>query len=75
MDADRKQILGDVDSARTLTVSDLADFVEQGGMIQFVAEGNRVRFSVNVAAAERVGLAFSSELLRVAVAVVTRRNP
>jgi len=70
-----KQILGDIDGVPTLTVSDMAGFVDQGGMIQFVPESNRVRFSVNVAAAERVGLAFSSELLRVAVGLVTRRNP
>jgi len=42
-------------------------------MIQFVLEGNRVRFEINLAAAQRARLSLSSELLKVAVAV--RRTP
>ncbi len=56
-------------SGNALTVSDLPDFVQQGGMIQFVEEGNRVRFVVNLAAARRAGLVVSSELLKVAKVV------
>jgi hypothetical protein len=52
-----------------LTVSDAPQFVDRGGMIQFVSAGQRVRFRVNLAAAEQAGLMLSSELLRVAVAV------
>ena len=53
----------------TLTVSDLPDFMDRGGMIQFVLDNNRVRFEVNLDAAERAGLTLSSELLKVAMAV------
>ncbi len=70
-----KRDLQVLDGARTLTVSDMPEFVDQDGMIQFVPEGNKVRFAVNVAAAERVGLTFSSELLRVAASVKTARTP
>ena len=56
-------------SGSALTVSDLPDFAQQGGMIQFVEEGNRVRFIVNLAAARRAGLVLSSELLKVAKVV------
>lgn len=56
-------------SGNALTVSDIPDFVQRGGMIQFVDEGNRVRFLVNLAAAKRAGLALSSELLKVAKVV------
>jgi hypothetical protein len=56
-----------------LTVSDISDFTRRGGMIQFVLEGNRVRFEINLAAAQRAGLTLSSELLKVAVAI--RRAP
>jgi hypothetical protein len=70
-----RQILAVVSRAPTLTVSDAPQFVEQDGMIQFVAEGNKVRFAVNVSAAERAGLSLSSELLRVAVSVKTRSRP
>jgi hypothetical protein len=70
-----KSILEKIDRAATLTVSDIPDFVEQGGMIQFVPDGARIRFAVNVAATERVGLMLSSELLRVAVAIKTDGKP
>jgi hypothetical protein len=38
-------------------------------MIQFVIDGNRVRFEVNVTNAERAGLTLSSQLLKVAINV------
>ncbi len=62
-------------SGNALTVSDMPDFVQQGGMIQFVAEGNRVRFVVNLAAARRAGLLLSSELLKVARVVNNDNGP
>lgn len=52
-----------------LTVSDMPDFVNDGGVIGFVMQGDRVRFQVNLSAAERAGLSLSSELLKVAVSV------
>lgn len=67
-----KQILDVLGTASVLTVSDLPRFTERGGMVQFVLEGNRVRFEVNSAIAERAGLTLSSELLKVAVNVRTR---
>ena len=68
-----KQILDQLTNAPVLTVSDLPDFADQGGMIQFVRASNRIRFAVNIDATERVGLTLSSELLRVAVAVKSRK--
>jgi YfiR/HmsC-like len=59
-------VLGD---APVLTVSDLPDFALRGGMIQFVLEEDRVRFSVNLAAAENARLTLSSQLLKVASSV------
>jgi hypothetical protein len=56
-----------------LTVSDMPQFSQRGGMIQFVLEGKRVRFEVNLTAAQQAGLTLSSELLKVAATV--RRNP
>lgn len=64
-----KHILSTLDHTSVLTVSDLPQFTEHGGMIQFVVEDNHVRFQVNVATAKRAGLAMSSELLKVAVGV------
>jgi hypothetical protein len=53
-----------------LTVSDNPHFLDRGGMIQFVFEGDRVRFAVNLTAAQEAGLTLSSELLTVATKVV-----
>ena len=58
--------------ADVLTVSDTSDFLERGGMIQFVKVANHVRFAVNLDALNRSHLALSSELLKVAVAVKGR---
>lgn len=52
-----------------LTVSDMPDFVTKGGVIQFVLTGNKVRFDVNLTAAEKEGLTISSQLLKVAANV------
>jgi hypothetical protein len=59
-------ILADSD---TLTVSDAPDFLERGGMIQFVLISNHVRFAVNLEPVNRTHLVLSSELLRVASSV------
>lgn len=52
-----------------LTVSDASDFLDRGGMIQFVLIENRLRFAVNLNAVNRAHLVLSSELLRVASSV------
>jgi hypothetical protein len=56
-------------SSDVLTVSDAPNFLEHGGMIQFVLVARRVRFSVNLNAVHRTHLVLSSELLRVALSV------
>jgi hypothetical protein len=68
-DARVKRLLSDLDKGAVLTVSDMPHFLEKGGMIQFVPQGNRVRFEVNLTAAEKAGLTVSSELLKVATNV------
>jgi hypothetical protein len=52
-----------------LTVSDASDFLERGGMIQFLLVENHLRFAVNLIAVNRAHLTLSSELLRVAFSV------
>jgi hypothetical protein len=64
------KILPAIQGAPVLTVSDIPDFVQQGGMIQFVLRDGRVRFEVNLAPSQSNGLSMSSELLKVAVQVV-----
>jgi hypothetical protein len=70
-----KEVLAALDKTRVLTVSDIPRFSERGGMIGFVLEGNRVRFDVNLASAQDVGLTLSSELLKVATSVRRDSHP
>jgi len=53
-------------AAGILTVGESGEF---GGVITFVPEGDKIRFAINVAAAERAGLKVSSKLLSVALTV------
>ncbi len=62
-------ILSSLDDEEVLTVSDIPDFSQRGGMIQFVWEGDTVRFEVNLHAAKSAGLVLSSDLLKVAMSV------
>jgi YfiR/HmsC-like len=66
---DLKGILAAVNDSSVLTVSDMPDFSKRGGMIQFVSQGDRIRFEINLDGAEKSHLVFPSELLKVAVAV------
>ena len=66
------KIIEALNKQAVLTVSDMPQFSQHGGMIQFVLEGKRVRFEVNLAAVQHAGLTLSSELLKVATTV--RRN-
>jgi hypothetical protein len=50
-----------------LTVSESDQFIEAGGMINFVIEANKIRFQINAEAAKKSGLSISSKLLSLAV--------
>jgi hypothetical protein len=55
---------------RVLTVGETADFISDGGMIRFHLEGGRIRFDINLAAAESSHLQISSRLLLLASTVI-----
>jgi uncharacterized protein DUF4154 len=50
----------------TLTVGETPDFINQGGIVNFVLEGGKVRFQISPQAADRAELRISSHLLRLA---------
>lgn len=58
--------LAELRQARVLTVGDARDFLDHGGMIQFLTVGENVRFDVNLPAVERAGIRISSRVLRLA---------
>jgi hypothetical protein len=66
---DLSTILAAIDDSSVLTVSDLPDFAKRGGMIQFLLQGNRVRFVINLESAGKSHLVMASDLLNVAVFV------
>jgi hypothetical protein len=74
-DSRLEEVLAALDKAGVLTVSDMPQFAQHGGMIQFVSGGNKIRFEVNLASAQDAGLSLSSELLKVAIAVRKNRQP
>jgi len=53
-----------------LTVGEGENFLRDGGMLAFLLEGRRVRFSVNLPAATRADVKLSSKLLNVAKSVL-----
>jgi hypothetical protein len=59
-------LLAAVRATPVLTVGDAADFLERGGIIQFVAEAGRIRFDVNLTHAARAQLSINARMLRVA---------
>ncbi len=61
-----RAILEGLKGESVLTVGDMEGFAVLGGMINFTMEQSRVRFEINVEAAERAGLKISSKLLNLA---------
>jgi YfiR/HmsC-like len=64
------QVLAELKEGPILTVGESDGFVQQGGMIGFCLVENKVRFEINVQAAERAKLKISSRLLLLAKTVV-----
>jgi YfiR/HmsC-like len=66
-------ILKTVAAWNILTVSELDRFLDRGGMINFIMQGQRVRFEINPAAAVRARLTISSKLLQLGAAADQRK--
>lgn len=60
------RVLQAVGRSPTLTIGEHDQFSKLGGIIALLRDGNRIRFEVNLDAAERAGLRISSKLLRLA---------
>ena len=73
-DGHLENILADLNKRPVLTVSDIPDFVEHGGAIEFIEQGDKIRFKVNLTVTEQAGLVLSSDLLKVAVSVKRDRT-
>jgi len=56
-----------LNASSAVSVSDIDRFCEAGGIIAFVVDNNRIRFEVNVDAAQKRNLKISSKLLSLAL--------
>jgi len=65
-----RDILQGLQGASVLTVADTPSFIQSGGIINFVLDQERVRFEINLKAAELAHLKLSARLLTVAERVL-----
>ena len=66
-----KAVLAALQGRSILTVGDADGFLEQGGIIQFVMQDERIRLRINLDAATSAHVTLSSKLLRPAQIVTT----
>jgi uncharacterized protein DUF4154 len=59
-------ILKLLDGQAVLTVSEIVNFAQRGGVIDLKTENNRIVFEINLSAAKRAGLTMNAQLLKLA---------
>lgn len=57
------QILQSLKGSTVLTVGDMEQFIQQGGIINFIVEASKIRFEINSRGANQARLRISSKLL------------
>jgi hypothetical protein len=62
-------IVAALQGAPVLTISDVGNFAQHGGIAQMFVENGKMRFDLNLEAAKRSGLQLSSKLLVLAAHV------
>lgn len=68
------EILAKLSGSGVLTVGDMEHFAQHGGIINLITEKRKVRFEINLDAAEHTGLKISSKLLKLAKIVQEERK-
>ena len=61
-----EELISGFPEANMLTVSDIKGFSANGGMIEFVRVGNKIKFEINLKESARQGIKYRSQLLEVA---------
>ena len=64
-----RNLLATFSKRPALTVSDIEDFAQRGGIIGLIEVEQRIQFAINLAAMRRAGLKLSSQLLKLAIIV------
>ncbi len=68
------EVFAELDGSSVLTVGDIEGFAQRGGIINLITVERKVRFEVNLDAAEHAGLKISSKLLRLAEIVRDKKK-
>jgi len=68
------EILKAVEDCNVLTVGESENFLEAGGIINFIPQAEKPDFEVNLIAAKRAGLQISSRVLRLAKKVIQEQT-
>ena len=68
------RIIAGLKGRSILTVSDIATFTRQGGLVRFVTENGKIRLRINVDAAKASHLTISSKILRPATIVAAGKD-
>lgn len=63
-------ILESIAEKKTLTISDIPNFTDRGGMIELIEKGNNIRFRINLDAARKAGVELNSQMLLLADSVI-----
>lgn len=69
-DSERRRLSQIIENARRLpilTVGEMEDFTEMGGMIRFIKHENKIRFEIDLEPVTKSGLKISSKALQVAI--------
>lgn len=63
-------VISMAEKGQMLTISELPGFVDAGGIIGYVKQGNIIRFEINLQAADAAGVSINSRLLELASRVI-----
>ncbi len=69
-----KDLLGTINGKTILTVSDIQNFAQRGGVIGLFVASGKMRFAINREAASRSRLKISSQLLKLGTIVTTDKQ-
>jgi len=67
--ASMKEMLASLKDAPVLTIGESEQFAEADGILNFVRDGDKLRFEANLDAAQQAGLRISAQFLKLAKAV------
>ncbi len=70
-----EQVIANLKGRNILTVSDMTDFLQEGGILRFFKKNNKIQFRINPEASKKTNLIISSKLLRLAEICLNCQTP